>query len=210
MWALLCSAALAAEVLGAVHKGTVTGDQITWESTYELSERGVVRLVGGEEVLSHGRRLQLTRVQPDVDGLAPPLAADTPWQRITVEGATFTPSPSLHLDRRIQSWAPPELDPKDRLRLDRIHLSTGLCLYVDEERAEAGRIPGSFEGVPAHAAGVGAAVAGLFAGVVGLMVVALKVLRPRAEREHLDAYIREEFVRPPAPRATSSGPPPHP
>lgn len=210
MWALLCSAAFAAEVLGAVHKGTVTGDQITWESTYELSERGAVRLVGGEEVLSHSRRLQLTRVQPDVDGLAPPLAADTPWQRISVEGAAFTPSPSLHLDRRIQSWAPPELDPKERLRLDRIRLSTGLCLYVDEERAEAGRIPGTIEAVPAQSAGVAAAVAGLFAGAVGLIVLALQLLRPRAEREHIDAYIREEFVRPRGPGATSSGTPPHP
>lgn len=210
MWALLLAAAQAAEVLGAVHHGTVAGDQITWESTYELSDRGVVQLVGGEEVLSHDRRLHLTRVQADTDGLAPPLAADTPWQRVTVEGASFSPSPSLHLDRRIQSWAPPELDPKDRMRLDRLHLDGGLAIYLDEQRAEAGRIPGELAAVPAHAAGVTAAVAGLFAGAVALLLLGWRLLRPRVEREHIDAYIREEFVRPPAPGATSSGTPPHP
>jgi hypothetical protein len=187
MWLLLIGAASAA-ITGAVHVAHPDGDGIRWETTLDGS--GFTTLSDGSEVRVAGRT-RVVRVQPDKDGLRPPMVPGL-WQRIDLVGLEWTPDAALGLERRVDCWAPPAFGGRERARLELIDPHLGFSAYVD---GSEGVLPGEVRPRGGVDRGVALASGAAFAGAVVLLTIARRLLARHVIQEEADAYMAEEFLR---------------
>jgi hypothetical protein len=137
----------------------------------------------------------------DPGHLAPPLAAGEAVQRVTLDGATFTPAEALGLERRIRHTRHSEVRGRDRRWLDRATVGRRarareqpLYLVADARLREAGGLVGEVRPSGGAEPRVTLVIALLFAIVVAVLSLTYRLLARRVRWEQADAYIRSEFV----------------
>jgi len=139
----------------------------------------------------------------DPGRLAPPLTAGDAVQRVTLDGATFSPAPALGLERHLRHVRQPGIRPRDRRWVDRA--MTGrrarvreqpLYLVADARLREAGGLVGDVRSSGSAEPGANGFVLGLFAFTLVALSLAYRLLARRVRWERADAYIRAEFVGP--------------
>lgn len=187
MWLLLAASAFAAGATGAVHVGTLDGNGIRWEST--ITGKGVAMLADGSVVELHGRN-QIVRHQEGLDGLHPPLLADT-WQRIDLKGLEWTPDPTLGLERRVDGWCPHSFGLAERATLEAVDPHVGFSTFVDGSDST---LPGEVEKAGRVGATTTLGVGAAFICAVVVLILARRTIQVRVRAEEAAAYMDQEFL----------------